>query len=92
MGAAIQRGEVPQPPVSSPCAETPSRSAVLCQPLLGGVDCGEGAVSARNCSRAAAIAAASSGEALAAWISILGRGGLCLPLRPAMASQYCALA
>ena len=42
---------------------------------------GAGAVSRRNCSIAAAIAAASSGDALAWRTSMRGRGGLCLPLR-----------
>ena len=42
---------------------------------------GGGAVSRMNCSMAAAIAAASSGEA--DWrTSIRGLAGLCLPLRP----------
>ena len=42
---------------------------------------GGGAVSRMNCSMAAAIAAASSGEA--GWrTSIRGLAGLCLPLRP----------
>src|SRR6476469_5874229 len=43
--------------------------------------CGGGAVSRRNCSIAAEIAAASSGEAALCVISIRGRGGACLPLR-----------
>jgi hypothetical protein len=38
-------------------------------------------VSRRNCSIAAAIAAASSGEALDWRTSILGLAGCCLPLR-----------
>src|SRR3954452_9821556 len=42
---------------------------------------GGGVVSRRNCSIAAAIAAASSGEAALCVISIRGRGGACFPLR-----------
>src|SRR6478672_1712857 len=42
---------------------------------------GGGAVSRRNCSIAAAIAAASAGDAALCAISIRGRGGACLPLR-----------
>ena len=41
---------------------------------------GGGAVSRRNCSMAAAIAAASAGDAVVCEISIRGRGGVCLPL------------
>jgi len=46
------------------------------RPVAGG-----GAVSRMNCSMAAAIAAASSGEALCR-TSMRGRLGLCFPLRP----------
>src|SRR3954453_2551610 len=42
---------------------------------------GGGAVSRRNCSIAAAIAAASAGVAVECVIAICGRGGACLPLR-----------
>src|SRR3954462_11922039 len=42
---------------------------------------GGGAVSRRNCSIAAAIAAASAGDAAVCVSSIRGRGGVCLPLR-----------
>ena len=46
----------------------------------GPADAGAGAVSRMNCSMAAAIAAASSGEA--GWrTSMRGRAGLCLPFR-----------
>ncbi len=48
---------------------------------------GAGAVSRKNCSMAAAIAAASSGDAFAWATSIRGRGGLCLPLRPIAARR-----
>ena len=48
---------------------------------------GGGAVSRRNCSIAAAIAAASSGEAAVWRISIRGRRGACLPL-PDTATPY----
>ena len=59
-------------------ANSPARSHGLMRrpPASGG-----GAVSRMNCSIAAAIAAASSGEA--GWrTSMRGRVGLCLPLRP----------
>src|SRR3954469_11631752 len=57
-----------------------SSSASRCQGLmLGPVPAGAGAVSRRNCSIAAAMAAASSGEAAAWRISMRGRGGACLP-------------
>ena len=49
--------------------------------MLGPAGAGGGAVSRMNCSIAAAIAAASSGEADCR-TSIRGRAGLCLPLRP----------
>jgi hypothetical protein len=49
--------------------------------MLGPAGAGGGAVSRMNCSIAAAIAAASSGDA--AWrTSMRGLAGLCLPLRP----------
>jgi hypothetical protein len=49
--------------------------------MLGPAVAGGGAVSRMNCSIAAAIAAASSGDA--AWrTSMRGLAGLCLPLRP----------
>src|SRR5512132_2753369 len=76
----------PQPPASCECTATPSLSAACCQ-RLGGAACGAGAVSLRKRSSPAAIAAASSGEALGLWISICGRGGLCLPLRPGTGSE-----
>ena len=48
--------------------------------MLGPVAAGAGAVSRMNCSMAAAMAAASSGEA--DWrTSMRGLAGLCLPLR-----------
>src|SRR5262249_5493375 len=88
-----QRGAAgPQPPGPITRPETPSRSAVLCQPLRGGEACGAGAVSSRNCSSAAAIAAASSSVAVGATaISIFGLGGLCLPVRPGMTQMYFAV-
>lgn len=49
--------------------------------MRGSAVAGGGAVSRMNCSIAAAMAAASSGEA--GWrTSMRGRAGLCLPLRP----------
>jgi alanine dehydrogenase len=57
----------------------PSSRAARCQPLTAGLASGTGAVSARNCSSAATIAAASDSEA-AESSSIRGRGGLRLPL------------
>jgi hypothetical protein len=49
--------------------------------MLGPGAAGAGAVSRMNCSIAAAIAAASSGDA--GWrTSMRGRAGLCFPLRP----------
>ena len=58
-----------------------SWSAARSQGLAEGAGgCGVGAVSRTNCSMAAAMAAASSGEAAAWRISIRGRGGDCLPL------------
>ena len=60
---------------------TPSSSAAHCHAL--GVDgVGAGAASARNCSRAATIAAASDSEAPSETISIRGLRGLRLPLAP----------
>src|SRR3954452_5371924 len=52
---------------------------------------GGGVVSRRNCSIAAAIAAASSGEAALWRISMRGRGGLCLPLRDTGRGAYRAV-
>lgn len=49
--------------------------------------CGAGAVSARNCSSAATIAAASVAEAEPGRSSIRGRGGLRLPLPPLIALE-----
>jgi len=49
--------------------------------MRGSDDARAGAVSRMNCSMAAAMAAASSGEA--GWrTSMRGLAGLCLPLRP----------
>ena len=80
----------PHPQASCDRASTPSLSAACCQ-RLGGAAWGAGDVSQRNRSSAAAIAAASSGEALAPWISICGRGGWRLPFLSAMASTYLAV-
>ena len=66
----------------------PSSSAARCQPLdrsTGGV--GAGAVSIRNCSTAATIAAASSGAGAPERSSILGRGGRRLPLLAPLAAE-----
>jgi hypothetical protein len=59
-------------------ALTASIRAARCQPLAGSLAAGTGAVSARNRSSPAAIAAASSGVAVLGG-SILGRGGRRLP-------------
>jgi hypothetical protein len=55
----------------------PARSQGL---IAGPEDAGAGAVSRMNCSIAAAIAAASSGDA-GCRTSMRGRAGLCLPFR-----------
>jgi hypothetical protein len=56
--------------------ETPSSRAARCQGLVAGSPlAGGGAVSARNCSIPATIAAASASEAPVETISIRGRGG-----------------
>ena len=78
----------PQPLGSILREAIPSASAARCQGFWARAVPGAGAVSARNCSSAAAIAAASSGEALGARISIRGLGGLCLPLRPGTPRLY----
>src|SRR3954454_23130763 len=59
-------------------------------PVGGGA--GGGAVSRRNCSIAATTAAASSGDAAVWRISIRGRGGACLPVRPIAAEGIVAAA
>jgi hypothetical protein len=59
----------------------PSSSAARCHSLAGGLAVpGAGAVSARNCSTAATIAAASDSEATGETSSIRGLGGRRLPL------------
>ncbi len=58
----------------------PSSRAARCQALTAGRGSGAGAVSIRNCSSAATIAAASLGEAPEETSSIRGLGGLRLPL------------
>jgi acid phosphatase family membrane protein YuiD len=72
-------------------AEMPSSSAARCQALTVGVALAAGAVSARNCSRAATIAAASVSEAVPETISMRGLGGRRLPLL-AMAGNLTCLA
>ncbi len=65
----------------------PSKSPVRAHGLIAGpAAAGGGAVSRRNCSIAAAIAAASSGDALAWRSSMRGRAGRRLPL-PAMEAE-----
>src|SRR3954454_6109149 len=60
----------------------PSISPALSHGLISSLwGCGAGAVSRRNCSIAAAIAAASAGVAADCVISMRGRGGACFPLR-----------
>ena len=60
----------------TPRADTPSESAARCQRLPGAPSAdGAEAVSARNCSIAATIAAASLWEAGSVTSSIRGRGG-----------------
>src|SRR5207248_5166188 len=72
----------PHGELESACIPAPSNRPARCQPLIRGpLGPGAGAVSRRNCSIAAAIAAASSGVAAECVISIRGRGGGCLPLR-----------
>jgi len=72
--------ERPQPPPPARRAAMPSRSAAACHGLIfGALEAGAGAVSARNCSSAATIAAASVSEA-GETISIRGLRGLRLPL------------
>jgi hypothetical protein len=70
----------PQPEASPWRALTPSPSAARCHALGRGAASGAGAVSAMNCSIAAAIAAVSCGEADGETTSILGRGGRRCPL------------
>lgn len=79
-------GEWPHTEALTWRAEMPSSSAARCQPLTSVAASGAGAVSARNCSSAATIAAASESDAAAERISILGRGGLRLPFLATPAS------
>ncbi len=65
----------------------PSSSAARCQRLWAGAGAGTGAVSARNCSRAATIATAADFEVASVSSSIRGRGGLRLPLVPAIGAK-----
>jgi alanine dehydrogenase len=69
-------------------AEMPSSRAARCQALWAGRVTGAGAVSTRNCSSAATIAAASPAEPAAVSSSIRGRGGRRSPFRaPAIAAE-----
>jgi hypothetical protein len=77
-----KRGAWPQAYPETWRAAIPSSSAVRAQGLIAEASAvGVGAVSARNCSTAATIAADSDAEAPVEIISIRGRGGLRSPFR-----------
>jgi hypothetical protein len=82
------RGACPQAYPLTWRAEIPSSSAARNQGFWARLPApGGGAVSIRNCSIAAAIAAASVSEAVPETTSIFGRGGLRLPLPPLIAAE-----
>lgn len=85
----FQPGAVPQRDGRLALAPAPSSSAARCQRLCVADGPGSGAVSAMNCWIAAAIAAASWGEAAGVTSSMRGRGGRRSPLR-AMPTRYLA--
>ena len=86
--SVFYRGACPQAYPVTWRAEMPCSRAARSQGLCAGLPAvGGGAVSIRNCSIAAAIAAASVADAEVETSSILGRGGLRLPLPPLIAAE-----
>jgi hypothetical protein len=86
--SVFYRGACPQAYPVTWRAEIPSSSAARSQGLCdGGPAAGAGAVSIRNCSTAATIAAAAGADAALETSSILGRGGLRRPLPALIAAE-----